>query len=366
VADTGIGITPPHLAGIFEPFSQVDAATNREFGGTGLGLSICDQLVKLMGGRLEVTSEPGRGSRFSFTAALVEAGDTPPPRPPSAALTGRRILVVDGNDARRTMLAEHCGAWGMAVTTTTDGRGALAALREATSRRLPHEVALLDHRLHDIEGPQLAEAVAADPTISTPILILLTSGSYQDEQIAVAAGAAAALPKPVGPSQLYDSLVQLLDPRAEQRQHPAGDDRVASGHGRVLLAEDNAINRLVAVDTLEMLGYRVDVAHNGVEALELATANTYQAVLMDCQMPKMDGYAATATLRSREGEHRHTPVIAMTAGALNEDRERCLAAGMDDYLSKPIDADELNAALERWVTGLPSDPEKRDAGMPLS
>jgi CheY-like chemotaxis protein len=160
-----------------------------------------------------------------------------------------------------------------------------------------------------------------------------------------------ALPKPIGPSQLYNGLLEILDPRIDATRHPAAVRPVdGPDHGRVLLAEDNAINQLLAVDTLEMLGYRVDVAGNGMEAVELAATNAYQAVLMDCQMPKMDGFAATAELRRREGDDRHTPIIAMTAGALAEDRDRCFAAGMDDHLSKPIDPEELNAALQRWIT----------------
>jgi PAS domain S-box-containing protein len=350
VSDTGIGMTPVDLAGIFEPFSQVDAATDREFGGTGLGLSICEQLVQLMGGRLDATSEPGRGSRFTFTIPLAAAAEAPArPRPTSDMMRGRRLLVVDGSDARRRMMAEHCNAWGLTATAAADGRTALAELRDGTARAQPYEFAIVDLHLPDIEGSRLTERITTDPAIDTPILILLTSGSYDEEQVAIAAGAATALPKPIGPSQLYNGLLEILDPQPAAA-HPPVADRTAGTHGLVLLAEDNAINQLVAVDTLEMLGYRVDVARNGLEALELAGAKTYQAVLMDCQMPKMDGFAATTELRSREGDGRHTPVIAMTAGALAEDRERCFAAGMDDYLSKPIDPDQLNAALERWIT----------------
>ena len=251
------------------------------------------------------------------------------------------------------MMAEHCTAWGLSASTAVDGRTALTELRDGTARAQPYEVAVVDLHLPDIDGSRLAQRIATDPAIDTPTLMLLTSGSYDEEQIAIAAGATTALPKPIGPSQLYNGLLEILDPQADPGRQTQAGPPVDAHHGLVLLAEDNAINQLVAVDTLEMLGYRVDVARNGVEALELAAANTYQAVLMDCQMPKMDGFAATAALRSREGDDRHTPVIAMTAGALAEDRDRCFAAGMDDYLSKPIDPDQLNAALERWITGVP-------------
>jgi PAS domain S-box-containing protein len=352
VADTGIGIAAPDLARIFKPFSQVDAATNREFGGTGLGLAICEQFVRLMGGRLDVVSEPGLGSRFSFTIALKPpADDSESHLPSSNALTGRRLIVVDGSAARRTMMAEHCIAWGLHTVTAANGEDALAILRDASSQGRPCDVAVIDQRLPDVEGAMLARRITADPDVHTPILIVLTSGSHQDEQAAIAAGASAALPKPVGPSQLYNGLFDLLGPLVEVPAHSSFGLHVDPGdHGLVLLAEDNAINQLVAVDTLETLGYRVDVAHNGIEALALAAAHTYLAVLMDCQMPKMDGFAATAALREREGTGRHTPIIAMTAGALTEDRDRCLAAGMDDHLAKPIDPDELSAALQRWTT----------------
>ena len=197
-------------------------------------------------------------------------------------------------------------------------------------------------------SPSRSSLTQPSPTIK---LVLLTSGSYHDDEAAIAVGAAV-LPKPISPSQLYNSLLSLLDPAAgegQQAQSAPVRDRTEDDRGLVLVAEDNEINQMVAADNLSLLGYRVDLAWNGIEAVQLATAKSYQAILMDCQMPKMDGYTATVQLRQHERPDQHVPIIAMTAGALSEDRQRCLAAGMDDYLSKPIDIEQLRAALNRWA-----------------
>jgi CheY-like chemotaxis protein len=197
------------------------------------------------------------------------------------------------------------------------------------------------------ERSNLVNQITADPALPAINLVLLTSGAHHDDQFATTE-AVAVLPKPVGPSQLYNCLLELLDPDAAP-PGPVPIPVAGGGRGLILLAEDNAINQIVAVDTLTMLGYHVDVATNGLEALQLAPTRPYQAILMDCQMPKMDGYTATAELRRREDPNQHTPIIAMTAGALAEDRQRCLDAGMDDYLAKPIHPDQLQATLNRWI-----------------
>ena len=352
VADTEIGIAAKDLPRLFQPFSQIDAATDREFGGTGLGLTITRQLVELMHGRLEVTSRPGRGSQFFFTIP-VSAAQTPAARRQfKDKIAGRRILVVDDNPTTRHLITEHARAWGLAPTEAADGDTALDLLRRAAGDHHPYDVAVIDQHLRGMNGIELTEHINADPTISRVSVLLLTSGSNHDDQIAAAHRVDAMIAKPVGPSQLFNSLLQLLDPEiadAGQRgdavpAHPVGQDR-----GLILLAEDNAINQMVAVDTLAMLGYQVDVARNGVEAIQLAGSKQYRAILMDCQMPGMDGYAATTEIRDHEEADQHIPIIAMTAGALAEDRQRCYAAGMDDYLAKPIDADQLQTALDRWI-----------------
>ena len=354
VTDTGIGIASGDLTLLFQPFSQVDAATNRRFGGTGLGLTIARQLIELMGGHLDVRSQPGQGSQFSFTIPL-----TPQPGPPalrtraSNSLSAQRLLIVDDNPASRQLLSEHARAWGMDATAVHDSRAALDVLRSAAERHQPYLVSIIDRHMPGLSGVHLTRQIKADPAIAAIKVVLLTSGSYQDEEDATAAGAVAALPKPVGLSQVYNCLAGLLDPGGAKAARPAqaspARNRAGVDRGLILLAEDNEINQMVAADNLSMLGYRVDIARNGIEAVQLATTTPYQAILMDCQMPKMDGYTATAQLRDQERPDQHIPIIAMTAGALPEDKQRCLDAGMDDYLTKPIDPDQLRAALTRWA-----------------
>jgi PAS domain S-box-containing protein len=353
VTDTGIGIAPGDLSLLFEPFSQVDAATNRQFGGTGLGLPIARQLVELMGGQLDVRSQPGQGSQFSFTIPLTPQPGRPARRTGvSSCLSAQRLLIVDDNPTTRQLLTEHASAWGMDATAVPDGETALDHLHQAAQHHQPYAVAIIDQQMPGLGRIHLTHQIMADPAIAAIKLVLLTSGSHQDEEAATAAGAVATLPKPVGPSQIYNSLLSLLDPDAAQAAQQANSpahSRIGGDRGLILLAEDNEINQMVAADNLSMLGYRVDIARNGIEAVQLATTKPYRAILMDCQMPRMDGYTATAQLRQQERPDQHIPIIAMTAGALAEDKQRCLDAGMDDYLAKPIDPDQLRATLTRWT-----------------
>jgi signal transduction histidine kinase/CheY-like chemotaxis protein len=363
VFDTGIGISPDDLPLLFEPFSQVDAATNRQFGGTGLGLPIARQLIELMGGRLDVQSQPGRGSQFSFTMPLSLQSGAPAQRALASCLSARRLLIVDDNPTGRQLLSEHASAWGMDPTAVSDGHIALSRLREAAEQRRPYDATIIDQQMAGLSGVELTRQIIADPTIATTKLVLLTSGSYQEDEAAAAAGAAAVLPKPICPSQIYNCLLDLLGPQAagtaDLAEPSPARDRVSRDRGLILLAEDNEINQVVAADNLSMLGYRVDIARNGLEAIRLATTKPYQAILMDCQMPTMDGYTATAQIRGQEQPGQHIPIIAMTAGALAEDKRRCLAAGMDDYLTKPIDPAELHAALSRWTRKTVTPPMPR-------
>lgn len=360
VLDTGIGIATKDLPRLFQPFTQVDASTtNREFGGTGLGLTIARQLVELMGGRLEVESRPEHGSRFSFTVPALLRHDAPHGGiKPKDLISSRRLLIVDDNPRSRELITQHSRAWGMITTAVPDGHAALDRLRHEP----PYDVALIDYRMPGLNGIELIDQIAAEPTIPHLPVVLMTSGSHDDDQIA--SHADGILPKPIGPSQLYNCLLETLNPDAAQA---CGQGTIApvhpvdvGSHGPILLVEDNLINQMVAVDTLATLGYEVDIAGNGLEALELAVTKPYQAILMDCQMPKMDGFTATIELRHREGENQHIPIIAMTAGALPEDKQRCLAAGMDDYLAKPIDQEQLRAALNRW----PSDADAPRTSIP--
>jgi PAS domain S-box-containing protein len=355
VIDTGIGIAPRDLPLLFSAFAQVDASANRQFGGTGLGLPIASQLVELMGGQLDVRSQPGQGSQFSFTIPLAPQASPAARRDrASSCLSARRLLIVDDNATCRQLIREHAGAWGMDPTAVADGGTALELLRYAAEHRQPFAVAVIDQHMPGLSGVHLAQQIIADPALAATKLVLLTSGSYQDDEAAAAAGAVAVLPKPLCPSQIYNCLLGLLDPdaaaTAKQAQSAPDRGRASADRGLVLLAEDNEINQMVAADNLSMLGYRVDIARNGLEAVRLASTKPYDAILMDCQMPKMDGYAAAAQLRRQERPGQRIPIIAMTAGALAEDRQRCLAAGMDDYLTKPVDPEQLRAALSRWIT----------------
>jgi CheY-like chemotaxis protein len=244
----------------------------------------------------------------------------------------------------------------MEPTAVADGHTALDRLRYAARHHHPFAVAIIEQHMPGLNGVHLSQQIVADPAIAATKLLVLTSGSRTDDEAAAAAAVATA-PKPVCPSQIYNCLLDLLgpDPAQSAQQVPPAPHRngARADRGVVLLAEDNEINRIVAADNLSMLGYRVDIARNGIEAVHLATTRPYHAILMDCQMPKMDGYTATAELRRQELPGQHIPIIAMTAGALAEDRQRCLAAGMDDYLTKPIDPVELGAALSRWASPRP-------------
>jgi PAS domain S-box-containing protein len=354
VSDTGIGIDRETLGRLFEPFSQADASTTRRFGGTGLGLAISSRLVDAMDGRLDVDSEPGAGSTFAITVTLpVAPGTTRPPRDP-ARLRPLSLVVVDDNESNRQILAADAEALGIgAVVAVGDAGSALALLRAAAHDGRPYDLALLDLLMPGTDGLELAEMIAADPALRQTGLLILTSGGGLDVARARAAGVSQWVTKPVRRDELGEALLHVLD-RREDPMVPAVRSavpapRTASRTGRILVAEDNAVNQMVALGLLETLGYRATLAVDGRQALAELEAAEYDAVLMDCHMPEMDGFRATAELRRREAGGRRTPVIAMTAGVLDEDRERCLAAGMDDFVAKPIDAEDLRRTLARWV-----------------
>jgi PAS domain S-box-containing protein len=360
VTDTGIGLSREAQRYLFQPFIQVDGSTTRRYGGTGLGLAISRQLVELMGGTIDVESEPGKGSTFWFTARLDKgSGQVEAVPVPRADLHNLRMLVVDDNATNRQILVRQISAWGMLPTAAESGAHALELLRAAAERGQKYDVALLDLHMPVMDGFELARAIKSEADIAATRLVLMpTYGQRGDGQLAREIGIAAYLTKPVRQSQLFDCLAMVMADSSAASPAPA-PQRLVTRHvlgeahsakrSRILIAEDNAVNQKVAARQIEKLGYRADIAANGLEALESLSRIPYDLVLMDCQMPEMDGFEATAEIRRREGAGRHTTIIAMTANALEGDREKCLAAGMDDYLSKPVKVEELQGMLEQWL-----------------
>ncbi len=302
VTDTGIGIEPADQTRLFDPFSQADSSTTRRFGGTGLGLAICHQLVTAMGGKIGIESTVGSGSTFWFTLPLELAhdGTATPSRP--AGLEGLRVLVVDDNHTNRLILSEQLGAWGMAPELVQDAPTGLALMTAAVGEGRPFSMVLLDLCMPDMDGLEFARRVTADPTLSGTPLVLLTSGPDISQADAVAAGIGARLTKPVRLDQLYNSLQDVWSARVADASLPASAPEEPALRGHVLVVEDSSINQMVAVGILEHLGFTAEVADNGLEALAMLERQSFDAVLMDCQMPVMDGYTATEELRRREGD----------------------------------------------------------------
>jgi signal transduction histidine kinase/DNA-binding response OmpR family regulator len=364
VTDTGIGIPEAVQARLFQAFVQADGSTTRKYGGTGLGLAISRQLVELMGGEIGVESAPGKGSTFWFTARLekqADAGTTA--SVPQVQLEGLRVLIVDDNATNRKILIHQMAGWKMLPSEAEAGKRALDLLR-AAAPHAPYDIVLMDMHMPDLAGFELARTIKADPRIATVPLVLMPSfGQRGDARIAREIGIAGYLPKPVRQSQLFDCLVTVLrrpgvvatpasapTPTPLVTRHTLREQE-AGARKLILVAEDNIVNQKLVAVLLDKMGYRADVVANGLEAVEALTRIHYDLVLMDCQMPEMDGYEATAAIRLREGPSTHIPIIAMTASALEGDRERCLAAGMNDYLSKPAKPADLRAMLARWLGG---------------
>ncbi|MDP9457557.1 MAG: response regulator [Actinomycetota bacterium] len=359
VEDTGIGMTEEQREKVFGSFSQADASTTRKYGGTGLGLTISKQLVELMGGEMDVESTPGVGSTFSFTVPLEkQTGSARKASSVLADLGGLRVLIVDDNETNRRILCKQVAPWGVHGGSAEDGFEALRVLRLAAKREQPFDAAILDMQMPRMDGMELVRRIKADPAISATRLALLTSiGQRGDGAEARRRGVEAYLTKPVRQAELRAVLGTIMgrtggDTRRATPLVTRNTLREAALRERtpVLVAEDNPVNQKVAARMLEKLGYQADVAANGAEAVEALSRKEYSAVLMDVQMPEVDGYEATAKIRDREGASRRTPVIAMTANAMSGERERALRAGMDDYLSKPVKAEELGAILERWAS----------------
>jgi two-component system sensor histidine kinase/response regulator len=361
VRDTGIGIPADRIGALFQPFTQVDASTTRRFGGTGLGLSIVRKLVELMEGEVGVESTENVGSCFWFTARFAPSRAPVPKfnRVAPSELKGRRALVVDDNATNRKLLAIQLEQFGMRVTLSSSADEALDAMRQAYEEGEPFEIALLDHDMPGCNGAELGRRINADENLKLTRLVLLTSSGLRGDALHFAQlGFAGYLLKPVAESDLIDCLLVVLGSEAKDwhsqtqpivTRHELRVLRNRTERRRLLLAEDVIVNQKVACRALEKLGYEVDAVNNGREAIEAWETRKYDLILMDCQMPEMDGYEATREIRRREGPNEHIPIIALTAHAMKGADEECKAAGMDDHLTKPIDRELLDRVLRKYL-----------------
>ncbi len=372
VSDTGIGIEEDVQAKLFSAFSQADASTTRKFGGTGLGLAICKRLTALMGGEIGVESKLGQGSMFWLTLELPISQQPHPNVLPKTDLCDVRILIVDDIEMNRRVLTEQLTGWKMRPTAVSSAHRALAALRDGVQRGDPFTVALVDYLMPEVDGEELARSVKRLPELKNTKLVMLTSsGRRGDARRMKDAGFSGYLVKPVDADTLRDALTtvcaQLDDGHSHVliTRHTVAEARAIAApttvsnkpatpmgekaNLRVLLAEDNIVNQKVAKRMLEKLGCAVDVAANGKEAVTMFNQFPYDIVFMDCQMPEMDGYAATRAIREQETADQHTPIVAMTANAMEGDEQRCLKIGMDDYMRKPVDTKRLAELMECWT-----------------
>ena len=362
ITDTGIGIPRDRMTAIFGSFTQADGSTTRRFGGTGLGLSISKRLVELMGGRIGVESEEGKGSTFWFTLPFRKQGkETGHPTTNRQSVRGAHILIVDDNATNRTILNKTLASFGCYPEEVASGKDALDLLNRSLLEDRPFDAVLLDHQMPGMDGEYVASAIRSNPAMdSIRILILTSVGERGDAKRFRELGCSAYLTKPVRQSQLLDALAEtLVDPDKQDpldgetgrtqiiTRHSLGEDTLRRAF--VLLAEDNLVNQKVACRMLEKAGHHVDVAGNGREALEFIQENSYDMVFMDVQMPEMDGYEATRAIRNMPNELSRLPIIAMTAHAMKGDKEKCIAAGMDDYISKPVNPKELGEMVQRWA-----------------
>ena len=360
VTDTGIGIPKDRMDRLFKSFSQVDSSTTRKFGGTGLGLTISKQLAELMDGQIGVESEEGKGSNFWFTAVFERQ---PEDRKEKIVvpndIKGKHILIVDDNATNRHVLREQLNLWGCRHGEASSGVQALEELRLKVDSKDSYEIAILDMQMPEMDGETLGRKIMQDPELKNTILIMMTSlGQRGDAKRLEQIGFAAYLTKPVKQSQLCDCLATVTSTKKEMlkdqpativTRHSVAEDK--KHKQRILLVEDNITNQKVALNILKRFGYNADAVSNGKEAVKALGMIPYDIVLMDCQMPEMDGYEATGEIRTSESkvlDHR-VPIIAMTANAMKGDREKCLEAGMDDYLCKPVNPQELNDILEKWI-----------------
>jgi CheY-like chemotaxis protein len=351
VRDTGMGISADIQEKLFTKFTQADASTTRLYGGTGLGLAICKELTELMGGSIGLVSEKGIGSTFTVTLPLRLDPDPPKIEASAASLEGVRVLIVDDSDINRQVLHEQVTAWGMRTQLCASAEIALAVLEAAAAD--PFRVILVDFMMPGMDGLELARRIHDSPTQHSKIFLLSSSGQSISQSRRRDAGLTACIAKPIKSDYLRDILVKacggaLATPeKAEPAGQPASSPTLARRR-HVLVVEDNAVNLAVVVAMLKKNDCDVDVAENGLVGVERSAAVDYDFILMDCHMPEMDGFDATSAIRQRDREGRRTPIIAMTALAMVGDRQRCLDAGMDDYIEKPIKQPILIKTIDRW------------------
>lgn len=366
VQDTGIGIATELSDKIFKPFEQADGSTTRRHGGIGLGLAISKQLVEFMGGEIGVESGP-TGSIFHFSLQLLRASASQRHRPHHKALQELSLLIVDDNETSRNILKNQTIAWGMRTEAVAGGAQALEVLRGAAAQGAPYDLALVDQLMPEMDGLELVRKFKEDPTLSHIGVVVLVTGERNDgRREGRQLGIQSCIAKPVRQSHLYKALLGAVNsgtegPPAVQVEQVATESNAIQPGRHVLLVEDNPVNTYAAEKMLEHLGCKVTTKTNGKEAVEAIFKTPFDIVLMDCWMPELDGFAATMEIRHREHEYgtaRSLPIIAMTAHAMKADRERCLASGMDDYLSKPVDLTRLRAILQRWLT-----PTRDQAGI---
>jgi len=364
ISDTGIGITRDQLQRLFQPFTQADGSTARRFGGTGLGLAISKQLAEGMHGQIGVESQAGVGSTFWFTAQLDKQPADNAADERDVSLSGLRVLIVDDNETNRSILKHYAASWGMQTDEAQSGAEALAMLHDARDAGSPYNLAVMDLMMPGMTGFELARMIKSDSSIAATRLVLMPSfGKRGHASDAREAGISAYLVKPVRQSELHECLIAVVSDRTDPVEPPA---RLVTRHSlnesskrvrqRILIAEDNLVNQKVLMAQVSRLGYRADLVNNGEEALAALNRYRYALILMDCQMPKLDGYAATREIRSKQNGGDRVPIIAVTANALQGEREKCKAAGMDDYLSKPVRQEELRAVIERWLPDAVDDP----------